>query len=606
MRKLTTIIAFIILFAAPVKSIQVAADEGFEWVLVNVINYPNDEVWTQTNLHESYDHSYSCSPGNYSVTSKYVGRDEDWRNPPKKKGEGITLNGSFSKVPETMKAGEEVSINIILSATDNSLSFFTFWSSGQAYFDRPDIKPGSKSRSSLTFNNDQGESSFELEKANEYATIDETIKAIAPQGSSDGDQISIITTFYRGVPMGTSYIYEWRQVGWQPSKDSYDDETKGPLSTGGIPSIAIIGGLIGAVIIGLGGFLGIRKRKKKVEDIIGSNSRQDNKYDPKSNDGPTEYSFPDGTKQYTFPDGSIREERPDGSVVGKLADGTTFESVNNRINIFNNDGSIITSMPDGTYIERIPSNISGDQIITTYPDGTTTIVTEGNNRKITRTPDGKMKVTEPDGSTKTYNKNEEVIEVTTPEGSKAVRNSSGSFDLEFSDGTRGIADFKNETLSAKIDSINGPVEYSFNTKEMTKDIHGPDFSYKETPKELNIKTPDKSLNFKEHDSGVLEYNYNEGNNHKRMQIEKDGNTKLNIKNEDGSQVDAKMSKDGSMQIRDSQGSNINIDKSGNIEGNIKSENGSITIKDNKVKIKLNNGTEHQLKRLSDGSFTSIN
>jgi len=382
------------------------------------------------------------------------------------------------------------------------------------------------------------------------------------------------------------------------------DIEKSPLTNSGLPSIAIIGGLIGAGVLGIGGFLGLRKAGKKVDDVLGSN---EHKNLPQSDSpGPTEYSFPDGTKQYTFPDGSVREERVDGSIVGRLADGTTFESNKGVTSIYNNDGSIITSMPDGTYIERVPSSIGSDQIITNYPDGTTTITYDGSSRKITRTPDGKMKVNEPDGSIKTYDKNERIIEAISPEGDRAIRNSSGTFDLEFADGTKGVADVRDNTINAKFESKNGTVEYSYNQNENIKEIHGPDFTYKETPKELSINTPDKSLNFKQHDSGKLEYNYREDSKNLKMEIDNNGNSKLNIKNEDGSQVEVKRSKDGNMQISDSKGSNYTMDNSGNIEGNINSDNGSITFSNNNARIRMNNGAEHQLKRLSNGSFAPIN
>ncbi len=222
MRKLIGVTILIVSIITILQPFKAYASENFEWVLVEVMDYANDEGWVQSNLHESYNNTYSYARSNYAVHSKYIGRDEDWRNPPKIKGEGITLYGSFSGVPQRIKAGEEVSITIELSVGDNSLSFFTFWASSNAYFDKPDIKPGSKSRSAIRFVNDQQESNFIIEKANDYANINEVIKASAPQGSNEGDQISIITAFYRGISMGTSYIYEWREEGWKPSKDPFD------------------------------------------------------------------------------------------------------------------------------------------------------------------------------------------------------------------------------------------------------------------------------------------------------------------------------------------------------------------------------------------------
>ncbi len=214
MKKLMSIVLMLTLVISLFPRLEVALAQEYEWVLVNVIGYPNNEGWDQANSHESYTNTYSYSHGSYSVTTTYDGRAEEWRNPPKKTGENITLKGSFSDIPQRFKAGEEVSVVINMTAENNKQSFFAFSASANIQFDNVDVKPGSRSAASIRLVDKDGEAAFSLESTNNYAAVNKTVTTNAPKGRQEGDQIALTTTFLRGVTMGTSYIYEWRPAGW--------------------------------------------------------------------------------------------------------------------------------------------------------------------------------------------------------------------------------------------------------------------------------------------------------------------------------------------------------------------------------------------------------
>ncbi len=195
-----------------------AEQSDYVWVLVDVVDYDNAEKWKVTNENPSYQSDYSCSKGSLSVKTTFTGKAEDWRNPPKKHGEGVKVTASFSKPPERIVPNEEVNISLTVSASDNTLSFFTFGGSANADFDKPDVVPGSRGRSAIQFTNSNGENRFEVGAKNNYGTINETLTATPPAGREEGEQIALRQQFYMGVSMGTYYIYEWRGTGGQPAE----------------------------------------------------------------------------------------------------------------------------------------------------------------------------------------------------------------------------------------------------------------------------------------------------------------------------------------------------------------------------------------------------
>jgi hypothetical protein len=181
------------------------------WVLVRVIDHPNNEGWKSANAHESYDNQVTYNQSNFSVKSTYIGDSQGT----KVKGEGVRLSAVFSGAPEIIYKGQEVSLTLNLQASENTLSFFTFSAFASAdFYPNVDIAPGmgigtrfvdTDKNSSWTIGGSYDSTS--------YNPIRKTIKATAPTGSNTGDQIVLRQYFYRGVSMSTYYVYEWKAPG---------------------------------------------------------------------------------------------------------------------------------------------------------------------------------------------------------------------------------------------------------------------------------------------------------------------------------------------------------------------------------------------------------
>lgn len=109
-----------------------------------------------------------------------------------------------------IKPGESVTLSVSISVTQDTQSFFSFGGATQAYFDQADIKPGSVTRSAISFYNADKKYYFEANRKTPSSNGDVTAQ---PRGGSKaGDRMALLTTFSMQVAMGTAYIYEWQPV----------------------------------------------------------------------------------------------------------------------------------------------------------------------------------------------------------------------------------------------------------------------------------------------------------------------------------------------------------------------------------------------------------
>lgn len=211
--KFVTIILVLILMI-PYISVN-AQEDQYAWVLINTVNYDNEEKWTVANEHESYHNEYSCTTGQYSVKTTYTGRTEDWRNPPIIYGEAIRLSADFTGVPEKIIPGEEVTITINMTASENSLSYFGFSATATVDFDRYDLGPGSRTQGATLFKDKDGQYHFEISLQKGYEDVTATVSAKLGTGREEGELIALRHHFYQGVSMGTNYVYQWQKVSTQ-------------------------------------------------------------------------------------------------------------------------------------------------------------------------------------------------------------------------------------------------------------------------------------------------------------------------------------------------------------------------------------------------------
>jgi len=191
----------------------VPTKENFAWVLVETVNYEGKESIDQTNKGEVYRVSGKSSPGSYSYEWKYIGATDTYYNPPTLNGESYSIVCNYSTPPQVINAGEIVSLNMSMSFSAQNLSYFTPNATTGANFDKWDVKPGFVSGESVSFVNKKGKSSFMIStyKTIKIYSVSDTVTATAPTGVK-GKRIALKTSFFPGAKMGTSYIYEWKNV----------------------------------------------------------------------------------------------------------------------------------------------------------------------------------------------------------------------------------------------------------------------------------------------------------------------------------------------------------------------------------------------------------
>lgn len=188
-----------------------SSESDYSWVLVDTVNYDGKEHVAHTNQGEVYHANSSSAPGRYNYTWTYLGEDDDYYNPPLRKGEYSTSTCTFSVPPSKIEGGETITLSLNLEFGAQMLSYFTDKASAEADFDQWDVPPGEVTGGSIDFTNKDGKSSFSIDtyETVKVYSVSESLTAVAPAGSKEGDKIALRTTF-NGVKQGTCYIYEWK------------------------------------------------------------------------------------------------------------------------------------------------------------------------------------------------------------------------------------------------------------------------------------------------------------------------------------------------------------------------------------------------------------
>ena len=180
----------------------------YAWVLVMTVDYENADRWDTADAHPSYVVSHGYSRGVYSASTTYEGDDPYGRG---LRGT-LGLKAVFTGVPKIIYAGQPVSLNLSFTATENSAVKLSFAGAASADLDKWDVGPGGVTRGSRSFVNKDGNSSFIISTSNNAPSYNETLTANLGSGT-EGGRIALRTMFSMSVPMGTNYIFEWKQVG---------------------------------------------------------------------------------------------------------------------------------------------------------------------------------------------------------------------------------------------------------------------------------------------------------------------------------------------------------------------------------------------------------
>ena len=192
------------------------ADPTFAWVLEKAVTYDRKKEIEEANKNRAGVYSYSAASaqGSYSYTWTYLGKDDDYYDPPTLHGENSTSKCTWTVPPSTIRGGETVTLSLNLSFGSQKLSFFTDKATAGADFDKWDVEPGFVTAGAVRFKNKDGKDSFTIDtyKTVKIYSVSETVTAVAPTGGKAGDKIALRTTF-DGRAQGTCYIYEWKQIG---------------------------------------------------------------------------------------------------------------------------------------------------------------------------------------------------------------------------------------------------------------------------------------------------------------------------------------------------------------------------------------------------------
>ena len=193
--------------AEPAKPPESAKE--YAWVLTEVIDHENADRWAQADAHVANALSYSYSRGSYSASVTYEGGD------PYKEGRKGTfgLQAVFTGIPDIIYPDKPVSLNFSFSTTQNDTVKLSYTGSAAADFDQWDVEPGGVTGRAQWFATADGKDSFTLDVNGNPSSYGETLTATLGTGN-EGSRIALRTRFsLSGVPMGTNYVYEWKQVG---------------------------------------------------------------------------------------------------------------------------------------------------------------------------------------------------------------------------------------------------------------------------------------------------------------------------------------------------------------------------------------------------------
>lgn len=186
---------------------QYNTDPEYAWVLVDILDFENAGKWADADAHVAYAYSYGYSRGSYSASVTYEGDDPY--------GQGLAgtlgLQAVFTGVPDIIYPDKPVSLNLSFTTTKNDVVKLAFSGSASANFDKWDMNPGAGSSGARPFINKDEEYNFAINAGSGSSSYSETLTATLGSGG-EGSRIALRTIFYLGVPMGTNYVYEYRQV----------------------------------------------------------------------------------------------------------------------------------------------------------------------------------------------------------------------------------------------------------------------------------------------------------------------------------------------------------------------------------------------------------
>lgn len=177
--------------------------DDYRWVLVEIDDQEYQEAFQNYNKNnENYDLQGTYGQNQFKIKWTYVGITDTSKEPNMIQGESITFDASFSTPKQVIEANEDIVINMSLSASGNSLSFFTPFASARGQIGKNNSGWGN-------FSNEDEKVSFKTDSKNNYISYNEVLHANAPSGKGE-DRLELRFQLYCGEKLETRYIYEWK------------------------------------------------------------------------------------------------------------------------------------------------------------------------------------------------------------------------------------------------------------------------------------------------------------------------------------------------------------------------------------------------------------
>ncbi|HBL84530.1 MAG: hypothetical protein A2Y17_01020 [Clostridiales bacterium GWF2_38_85] len=175
---------------------EIDAAVGFEWVLVDVLDYDisNDDYFDTSNTYSRNNFSFSFTADDCSASS------------------AIT----FSVPPSSFKGGEIIKIdvtNTLISKYREGDGSYNYSSNAKVMMGEYDLSPATPSTTTRTFEPEDGISGLGVGGMyNEATEASATLVAIAAYGKNKGDKIGIHLYGLGCGLMQTTYVYEWKNT----------------------------------------------------------------------------------------------------------------------------------------------------------------------------------------------------------------------------------------------------------------------------------------------------------------------------------------------------------------------------------------------------------
>jgi hypothetical protein len=185
----------------------------YAWVLVETVDHElSEQKSTEKNFEFTYTFDYSRR--SYGVRSVYDGETREVFEEKYIHGETYGARCEFGEPPQTIGAGETVTLDVSMTETENTLSGWLGVAHGYAKFVDAEQSFTASSSSDISFRDDteSGENWRQtLDTEEGISSVKARISAIPPEGKR-GDRIALRFVFNIGpLSVGTDYVYELKR-----------------------------------------------------------------------------------------------------------------------------------------------------------------------------------------------------------------------------------------------------------------------------------------------------------------------------------------------------------------------------------------------------------